>query len=89
VRYVEFQNTIQETLLQHPAGLTWVELKEMLSLPYKRPCPTWVQRMEQEIGLSRTKGEKRAYVWKIEPEQKGNGNSDCDRENVRCVHERI
>ena len=70
MRYVDFMDVIQEVLRQNPAGLTWAELKERLDLPYDRPCPTWVRRMEQEVGLSRVKGSGRAYVWKLRPEKR-------------------
>ena len=65
MRYKEFRDLIQNELLKHPAGLTWVELKTQLNLPYDRPCQTWINKMDQEIGLVRARGEKRAYVWKI------------------------
>ena len=65
MRYKEFRDLIQNELLKHPAGLTWVELKTQLNLPYDRPCQTWINKMDQEIGLVRVRGEKRAYVWKI------------------------
>ena len=65
MRYVDFRDVIQETLRQNPAGLTWVELKKRLDLPYKRPCPEWVNRLEGEIGLTRTRGSGRAYVWRV------------------------
>ena len=69
MRYVDFRDMIQEELRQNPAGLTWAELKERLDLPYDRPCPTWVRRMEQEVGLSKAKGPGRAYAWKVRPEK--------------------
>jgi hypothetical protein len=65
MRYVEFVLLIEEELRDNPGGLTWVELKERLDLPYNQPCPSWVGRMEQENGLSRTRGSGRAYLWKI------------------------
>jgi hypothetical protein len=73
MRYMEFQNAIQEELLANPAGLTWAELRERLDLPYKQPCPEWIKRMEAELGLSRARGSGRAYVWKIEPEKREEG----------------
>lgn len=69
MRYVDFRDMIREELHQNSAGLTWAELKERLDLPYDRPCPTWVKRMEQEVGLSKAKGPGRAYVWKVRPEK--------------------
>jgi hypothetical protein len=67
MRYVEFREAIQKELIENPEGFTWAELKERLRLPYEEPCPTWVKRMEQEIGLVRARGAKRAYLWKIPP----------------------
>lgn len=75
MRYVDFRDSIREALLQNPEGLTWVQLKEMLELPYRRPCPTWVKRMEQENGLQRARGQGRAFVWKIEPKAAEGGGS--------------
>lgn len=65
MRYVDFRDVILEELRQNPAGLTWAELKERLDLPYDRPCPTWVGRMKQEVGLSRDRGSGRSYVWRV------------------------
>jgi len=65
MRYVDFRDVILEELRQNLAGLTWAELKERLDLPYDRPCPTWVKRMESEVGLSRAKGSGRACVWRV------------------------
>ncbi len=67
MRYVDFREIIQEELSHHPDGLTWTEIKEQLDLPYDRPCPSWVHRMEEEIGLIRIKNSGRAYVWKLRP----------------------
>ena len=68
MRYAEFEDVIREELVRHPEGLTWAELRARLDLPYDRPCPTWVRRMEQEVGLSRARGSGRAYVWEIRAE---------------------
>ena len=65
MRYVEFRDAIQEELKHHGEGWTWKELRHRLKLPYVRPCPTWVSRLEKEIGLERAPGEGRAYVWTL------------------------
>jgi hypothetical protein len=65
MRYAEFRDVIREELRRNPAGLTWVQLRDRLRLPYDRPCPTWTRQLEQEIGLSRAKGASRALVWKV------------------------
>jgi len=53
MKYTEFRDAIMNELAKNPSGLTWTELRDRLSLPYSRPCPTWVSRLEIEIGLNR------------------------------------
>ncbi|HLX59739.1 MAG TPA: hypothetical protein VKX17_00525 [Planctomycetota bacterium] len=65
MRYAEFRNEIQTELRRNPAGLTWAELKTRRNLPYERPCPEWLKRLENEIGLKRLAGKKRAHVWRV------------------------
>ena len=65
MRYVEFRDSIRRELQRHPAGLTWAELQARLDLPYDRPCPEWTKQLEQEIGLTRRKGDGRALVWRV------------------------
>ena len=69
MRYVEFREGIEKALRRSPTGLTWAELKQRLNLPYDRPCPTWVRQMGREVGLSRSKGPGRAYVWRLRPQK--------------------
>ena len=66
MRYEDFRNAIHTELRRIPTGLTWLQLQARLALPYARPCPTWVKRLEQEIGLTRTKGPPAAYLWKLQ-----------------------
>jgi hypothetical protein len=65
MRYVEFRDRVVEELRRHPSGHTWAVLRDRLDLPYDRPCPTWIRRMETESGLVREKGAGRAYVWTV------------------------
>ena len=65
MRYTEFRDVIGRYLRRRPRGRTWSELRDALDLPYVRPCPTWVGHLEKEIGLTRTKGEGRALVWRV------------------------
>ena len=51
MRYSELKESIQNALLENPAGLTWLELKSSLKLPYKIPCQTWIYQLEEEIHL--------------------------------------
>lgn len=71
MRYTEFRDLIQSELRRHPAGLTWVELKTRLRLPYDRPCPTWTRQLEEEIGLRRVPGKGRAKVWGVDTGRSG------------------
>lgn len=65
MRYVDFRDSIRDELRRNRAGLTWPQLRDRLSLPYKSPCSEWVSRLEKEIGLRRIKGTGRAYIWKV------------------------
>src|SRR5687767_2523135 len=66
MRYADFRDSIREALRRNPAGLTWAQLRDLLSLPYDRPCPTWTKQLEREIHLSRGRGAAgRALVWRI------------------------
>jgi hypothetical protein len=67
MRYVDFRDRIRRELKRKPSGLTWMELRERLDLPYERPCPTWTKQLENEIDLRRAKGKGRALVWTIGP----------------------
>ena len=67
MRFTEFRDLIKKELLDHPAGLPWVELRNRLALPYARPCQTWVAQLEREIGLIRKDRVGGAYLWKLEP----------------------
>ena len=63
MRYVEFRDTIEQALRDHPDGLTWKDLRDRYDLPYDRPCPTWVRKLEGEIALRRERGHGRAFLW--------------------------
>jgi hypothetical protein len=67
MRYEEFRKAIQRELARSRAGLTWVQLRDRLRLPYERACPAWTAQLEQEIGLSRGRNGKggRALIWKL------------------------
>ena len=64
--YLAFKQASHARLRKHRCGLTWPELKAALNLPYARPCPEWVARLEREIGLVRRKKPGiRPWVWQI------------------------
>jgi hypothetical protein len=65
MKYLEFVQSIVEELRKNPSGLTWIELKSFLDLPYPIPCQTWIAKMEHENGLIREKGSSRALIWKV------------------------
>ena len=69
MHYEKFIELIQNELVKHPDGLTWVELKNKLNLPFDRPCQTWIYQMEQEIDLTRSRKTQRTYIWKISPKK--------------------
>jgi hypothetical protein len=69
LRYTDFKEVICAELEHHPEGLTWMELKVRLALSYERPCPTWVQRLEEETGLVRTRNPGRPATWTIPPKR--------------------
>jgi hypothetical protein len=63
MRFSEFRSAILHELRRQPEGLTWNQLRDQLALPYERPCPTWVARLEREEGLARLRREGPALVW--------------------------
>lgn len=63
--YIEYKTGIQRHLQSHPRGATWQELRDILKLPYERPCPEWTRRLEREIGLVRRKGCGRSLQWTL------------------------
>jgi len=65
MRYTAFRDLIQQALRACPDGLTWVQLRDQLELPYERACPNWTKRLENEIGLTRMKAAGRALIWKV------------------------
>ena len=66
MKYIEVKNLIKQSLEKNEDGLTWSELKEELSLPYKTLCPEWTKSLEEEISLVRDRpSDGRAFVWKI------------------------
>jgi hypothetical protein len=56
MRYEEFRDRIRAHLKDRPDGATWPELKARLKLPQRTACYSWVYRMQDEIGLKRTRG---------------------------------
>jgi hypothetical protein len=64
MKYVEFRAAIQGYLRLHRKGATWKELKSNLRLSYPIPCPSWVHRLETDIGLFRSKG-PRGKIWTV------------------------
>jgi len=65
MKYEEFKESIRTELKRNPEGRTWKELKESLSLPYSRPCPTWTKELEKDISLRRDEKKGRELVWKV------------------------
>ncbi len=63
--YEDFKRTIRDYLKATPEGATWKELKEELGLPYKTPCQTWINQLEEEIGLLRKRKKGNALLWEL------------------------
>jgi hypothetical protein len=73
MKYSEFRETVQRYLRSHRGGATWKELKSKLRLSYSIPCPTWVHRLETEIGLTRSRGPA-GMIWTVPPRSKPRRN---------------
>jgi hypothetical protein len=65
MKYIEFREAIQQELNDNPGGLTWIQLRDRLSLPYERSCQTWIAKLETEIGLKRESRVHGALIWKV------------------------
>lgn len=65
MRFEEVKNLIHSLLTTHSNGMPWAEIRDQLDLPYKTLCPEWTKQLETEIGLSRSKGTGRAFVWSV------------------------
>lgn len=63
--YTEFRSRIHLALSASPEGLTWPALRDKLRLPYDRPCPAWVQRLEEDIHLQRARPDRGPAVWSL------------------------
>ncbi len=61
----EFEFIIHDILHHHPEGLTWKEIKTLTTLPYSTPCPTWIARLESEIGLKRIRRKGNSLIWEL------------------------
>lgn len=68
MKYTEFRDAVHVALCNSSGGLTWQELKVQAQLPYSRPCPEWIGRLEKEIGLRRrAMGSSKAHTWSLPP----------------------
>jgi hypothetical protein len=65
MKYIEFRDAILQELINNPGGHTWTQLRDRLSLPYKRPCPAWTAQLENEIGLIRELRLHGALIWQV------------------------
>ncbi len=68
MRYEEFRDAVRGHLILNPQGATWKELRDALDLPYERPCPEWVKRLENDMGLCRKEKRGPALLWKMDSE---------------------
>lgn len=62
--YEVFSNKIASTL-KGQAPLTWTEIRTIARLPQKFPNNEWVHRLEQDIGLERSRDTHGIITWRI------------------------
>lgn len=63
--YEVFRDKIQRTLRQK-GPLTWTDIRTVARLPEKLPNNKWVRKLEDEIGLKRTRDSHRIILWSID-----------------------
>ncbi len=68
MKYSEFRDAVRDFLFLNADGATWKELQDALDLPWDRPCPEWVKRLETDIGLRRKEKRGRALLWRLRKE---------------------
>jgi hypothetical protein len=66
MKYTDFRDAICDELHRSSSGKTWNDLRRTLSLPYDRPCPEWICRLEHEIGLVRKEKKGNALIWRLD-----------------------
>ena len=63
--YSEFRERISEALEQSEGPLTWTEIRTTTGLPQKFPNNQWVRRLENDIGLQRTRDKQGIIHWAL------------------------
>ena len=67
--YERFRDSIRETLESVQKPITWTELRTIARLPQAFPNNKWVHRLEEDIGLKRTKDVHGIINWRLESTQ--------------------
>lgn len=62
--YEDFRDRIKQTL-KEKGSLTWTEIRTTAKLPEKFPNNKWVRRLEEEIGLMRSKDTHGIIKWTL------------------------
>lgn len=62
--YEDFRDKIQKAL-KELSPLTWTEIRTAARLPEQFPNNKWVHRLEQDIGLKRSKDSHGIIKWKV------------------------
>lgn len=65
--YNEFRLRIKKVLERNTEGLSWTEVRTASRLPQVLPNNAWVRRLEDDIGLRRTR-ERGAMIWRLNPQ---------------------
>jgi len=63
--YEDFRATIKRTLNAVDGPLTWTEIRTAARFPQKFPNNKWVRRLEEDIGLTRTRDAHGIIQWKL------------------------
>ena len=66
-KYIEFRDKIKKALQNEKKGLKWNQLQKKGNIKYSRPCYTWIQELENEIGLIRSRSGRNIY-WRLKDE---------------------
>jgi len=63
--YEQFRDIIQKTLRKCDGTLTWTEIRTIAKLPQSFPNNKWVNRLEKDVGLKRSKDKQGIIQWSL------------------------
>lgn len=65
MNYEDFRDAIQKALNDALGALTWTEVRTNAKLPQAFPNNQWVHRLENDIGLDRSKDKHGVIHWQL------------------------